>query len=305
MEHGTYERDRSVLAGIFHSESSAEQCVNALERLGFDDADIGVASSVESQQSSMSGDPQLRRKETVRDSGGSHLWSRIRSLFGHGEHYVEQQQLADSLSSVGIPAERAQELNDDLDEGDVLIVVRCRDAAQLQQAEACFRRFGGELTRVGDKGRRRVRATGSSAQPQQRRIELMGEMLRINKERVQTGEVNVRKEVRTEMQNVRVPVQKEEVVIEQRAVEPRAGSSREIGDNQEIRIPVSEERLNVEKQPYVVGEVEVGKRVRQEERNVQQQVRHEEVRVEKQGDVTLDDAREPRTRDRDKDKGAA
>ncbi len=45
-------------------------------------------------------------------------------------------------------------------------------------------------------------------------IQLKEERLRAEKQPVETGEVRVRKEVRTETQHIDVPVQREEVVIE-------------------------------------------------------------------------------------------
>src|SRR5579864_8218753 len=122
--------------------------------------------------------------------------------------------------------------------------------------------------------------------PADQRILLHGEILSIQKDRVQRGEVRLRKEVVTENQNVEVPVTREELVIERNPVEGReaeAGSF-ESGDK-EIRVPLTEEKVRVEKKPVVTEEVKVGKRQVQDNRNVSDSVRHEEVRVEKEGDV--------------------
>ncbi|HZU44685.1 MAG TPA: YsnF/AvaK domain-containing protein, partial [Terriglobales bacterium] len=122
--------------------------------------------------------------------------------------------------------------------------------------------------------------------PADQRILLHGEILSIQKDRVQRGEVRLRKEVVTENQNVEVPVTREELVIERNPVEGReaeAGSF-ESGDK-EIRVPLTEEKVRVEKKPVVTEEVKVGKRQVRDNRNVSDSVRHEEVRVEKEGDV--------------------
>ena len=56
---------------------------------------------------------------------------------------------------------------------------------------------------------------------------------------------------------------------------------------QEIRVPVSEERVQVEKRPVVREEVEVGKRKIEDAKQVSADVRHEELKVESEGDVDV------------------
>jgi uncharacterized protein (TIGR02271 family) len=67
-----------------------------------------------------------------------------------------------------------------------------------------------------------------------------------------------------------------------------AAKAGEIGSDKEIRVPLSEERARVEKQPIVSEEVRVGKRAVQKTERVSEDVRHEELRVDKQGDVEVD-----------------
>jgi uncharacterized protein DUF3160/uncharacterized protein DUF2382 len=63
------------------------------------------------------------------------------------------------------------------------------------------------------------------------------------------------------------------------------------GQDEEVRIPVREEKVNVSKDAVVTEEVKVGKRVVQDTEQVTGQVRKEEVKVEQKGDVDV------RTRD--------
>jgi len=120
-------------------------------------------------------------------------------------------------------------------------------------------------------------------------IQLLAEELRVRKERVQAGEVTVRKEVISEQQTVNVPVTHEEVVVERHAVNRPAGSAdfRE----EEVRVPVSEERVHAEKDVVTREEVSVGTRAVQETEHLSGTVRHEELRIEKEGDVTVRDNR--------------
>ena len=99
--------------------------------------------------------------------------------------------------------------------------------------------------------------------------------------------MRLRKEVVTEKQNIEVPLTREELVIER---VPASGEARtgEIGSDEEIRIPLSEERVRAEKQPVVTEEVRVGKRAVQNTEQVSDNLRHEELRVDKSGDVNVD-----------------
>jgi len=118
-------------------------------------------------------------------------------------------------------------------------------------------------------------------------IEVKEEVLHAEKRPVQTGAVNVRKEVHTETKTIEVPVQREEVVIERTPVHGRAASEATIREGEEIRIPVSEEQVDVSKRAVVTEEVKVGKRVVQDTEKVSGQVRKEEVHVEQTGDVNV------------------
>ncbi len=113
----------------------------------------------------------------------------------------------------------------------------------------------------------------------------------MHKERIRTGEVTVRKEIVTEQQNIQVPVTREELVIERHAVEgEQPAGSAQLGSEREIRIPLEEERVSIDKQPVVREEVEVGKRQVQEVRSVADDVRHEELRVDDQTKRGVQDA---------------
>ena len=119
------------------------------------------------------------------------------------------------------------------------------------------------------------------------RIEVREEELQAHKQPVETGEVRVRKEAVTEHRTMEVPVQREEVVIERQAPTGEPTAASDIGPGEEIRVPVSEEQVSVEKKPVVKEEVTVGKRTVQDTERVAGEVRKEEVRVEREGDVSV------------------
>jgi uncharacterized protein (TIGR02271 family) len=104
------------------------------------------------------------------------------------------------------------------------------------------------------------------------------------------GSVNVRKRVRTDRERLSVPKKREDVSVERVPVEEEsrreaaseAGGS-EVGiqeSDNEIRIPIIEEEIVVEKRPVVKEEIRIRKDVVQDEELVEEYVRKEEVDIE-------------------------
>lgn len=120
------------------------------------------------------------------------------------------------------------------------------------------------------------------------RLELRKEELDINKDRVQTGEVTLGKEVIEEQKSVDVPVTHEEVVIERRAIDNKpSDSSISSSADETIRIPVSEERVEVGKHTVVTGEVSAHKRDVEDTKKVEETLKREEARVDKDGNPAI------------------
>ena len=120
-----------------------------------------------------------------------------------------------------------------------------------------------------------------------RRLELREERLRPVTEQVEAGSVGLRKEVVTEQQTVEVPITREEVYVERRDVGERPASGAIGEDGETIEVPVREERARLEKETVVTGEVEIGKRAVQETEQVTGEVRREEARLVRNGDVDV------------------
>jgi uncharacterized protein (TIGR02271 family) len=109
------------------------------------------------------------------------------------------------------------------------------------------------------------------------------EELRIGKREVQAGEVVVGKHVETE--RVSTPVQRrvEHLRVERRPVNDATGSA-ELREG-EIRVPIMEEEVVVEKRPVVKEEIVVTREVATETEQVEADVRRE--RIEVSGDEEL------------------
>ncbi|QUW22912.1 YsnF/AvaK domain-containing protein [Sporosarcina sp. Marseille-Q4063] len=112
-------------------------------------------------------------------------------------------------------------------------------------------------------------------------LRLHEERLNVDKERVQTGEVNVGKHVVEEVQSVEVPVSREEVDIERNAVYDETAAGEVFDDGENIHIPVMEEQVEVTKRPVVNEEIVVSKREVQDTEMVSETVRREEADVDR------------------------
>jgi uncharacterized protein (TIGR02271 family) len=214
-----------------------------------------------------------------------------------------------SLAGTGIPSDRAAYLSRNLRAGGAIVTVRDTDrateaeqilssnngkvryedvagtdfedanyrAAEVAGFDATAAATGREVAETEYADRRPTDAKNSAVD----RVQLFGEVLRVHKERINRGEVRVRKDVVTENQTIEVPVTREELVLERVGVAPNTpATSANIGQGQEIRVPLSEDKVRVEKQPVVREEVVVGKREVADVARVGGDVRHEELRID-------------------------
>lgn len=117
-------------------------------------------------------------------------------------------------------------------------------------------------------------------------VRLHEERLDAHTQTVKAGEVSVRKEIVAEQRTLEVPVTREEVVIERHPVSGVEATN--FGQaTEEIRIPISEERVTVSKTPVVTEEISVGKRTVEGTQTVSDTVRREEARIEQTGNVRV------------------
>jgi uncharacterized protein (TIGR02271 family) len=230
------------------------------------------------------------------------------------EYDFEDRDFEGSLAGAGIPSDRAAYLTRNLRSGGAIVTVRDPDrAAEAEQilaanhgkvryedaGDAVATGYHGTEYRgtdvaaassidaadstgqeVTDTGYVDRRPDGSSTAAVDR-VQLFGEVLRVHKERISRGEARVRKDVVTESQTIEVPITREELVLERVAVPADTPApSANIGGGQEIRVPLSEDKVRVEKVPVVTEEVRIGKREVADVARVGDDVRREELRVD-------------------------
>jgi uncharacterized protein (TIGR02271 family) len=286
---------------FFKDRSDALAAIADLKDAGFTSDQIGLA---------MADDPSLTSSEPLRTDGvggpvdtnrasASHgktddrsAWDKIKDFFTGGhETYIGDEQAHESTYG-NISSERARYYNSGIAAGGAVLTVSA-PATRLTEAREILEDHEADVRTSGFEETSGANWSGSSAgaaeAASERRIQLRGEMLRAVKQKVEKGEIRLRKDIVTENQTISVPVTREEVIVEQVSAGEARPLSGTIGDEGEIRIPVSEERVSVVKEPVVTGEVRVQKRAVQDNQQVSDTVRHEEVRVEKQGSVDVNE----------------
>jgi uncharacterized protein (TIGR02271 family) len=142
--------------------------------------------------------------------------------------------------------------------------------------------------------------TAPTAQAEQR-MPLAEEQVEVGKHERDVGEVRIGKEVVEETQTFTVPVRKEQVRVERVPASEAAmsaSSGAAFNEDEELRIPIREEQLEIHKREVITGEVRAAKESHEEEERVTESVRREEPRVYGDADVRT----APGISDRDPDK---
>jgi uncharacterized protein (TIGR02271 family) len=248
--------NRSTVAGVFQDESKAHQAMADLQAAGFTTDQI--------------------RYSVHRGGAG----------------------IQGALTGFGFPQDEASYYNEEFLAGRTVVMVKTRDR-QREASELLMRNGAYEAgSRKGrtDKAASRsalasAAATVSPSDAEQK-LRLHEEQLSATKQQVQTGEVGLHKEVVTEEKSLNVPVSHEEVYIERHPVSGDAALNADrpfdLSQKEEvIRVPLSAEQVQVTKQPVVTEEITLGKRVSQENQQVTDTVRHEEVHIERSGNVNV------------------
>ena len=167
---------------------------------------------------------------------------------------------------------KVAEFDVDIKGGDHIYVPAAEARIDSSRGEVCLDRYAlGAYRTAGGADR-----TGTYADERLTRTE---EEVRVGKRAVEAGEVVVGKHVETEHKQVPVSLKREEIVIERRPVNREAGAT-DIRDDQ-IRVPLVEEEAVIEKRPVVKEELVVGKRVVEDQKKIDTDVRREEFDIDK------------------------
>jgi len=231
--------------------------------------------------------------------------------------------LVGGLIGLGIPEDEAREYETNVNEGNILVMVdsaagnrsriydifRANNATNsryydndttIPDTRAADTTTASSTTVNGAPGASATAATAANMDgvfdsgEDEQNLRLREERLDVSKNEVRTGEVEIRKEVVEEQKTINVPVNHEEVVIERRAINNEV-TNEPVGQSEQIRIPVSEEQVHVDKHNVVTGEVEVHKRTVQDTEQVQDTVKREEARINQTGQPIISGDQTTRT----------
>ena len=107
-------------------------------------------------------------------------------------------------------------------------------------------------------------------------IRLKEEVLHFSKKTINYGEVKCYKEVSTEEVTIKIPLVKEEMVIEKRVFDPE---HHEMNKTETIRIPISKEEYKIVKNKVVLADVDIYTRQLQDIQQIETTLQKEILKI--------------------------
>lgn len=275
----------SILVGVFKDRGMAEHAIEGLHNAGVSNNRISYSGPV--------------------SSGG--FFDELKSIFT-GEETSSPGEVVRDLKKMGVPTNEAEFYANEHKAGRLILAVKAN--GHVQEIANILRTNGGytyaQVAGHGQGTTTRARDIDQRVAADKERIEgnetrsvpVREEQLRVEKQPIQTGEAHIHKEVVSEQKTINVPVNREELVVEHRAIPGGQVSDTPIGQDETIRVPLSEEQVTVTKQPIVTGEVEIGKRVVQDQEQFTDTVKREEVYIEPSDEEVARRLREQKQADR-------
>ncbi len=108
------------------------------------------------------------------------------------------------------------------------------------------------------------------------------EKLNVGTERRSTGRARLRKHSYTTTETVEVPVEREELVVERESIDPNSPEARAGGRDDEASVTLHED-VAVADKTVDAEKVSLGKRTTQDTERVSEEVRHEDVEMDRDG----------------------
>jgi uncharacterized protein (TIGR02271 family) len=247
--------ENKMIIGVFQSEAELIAKINELTLNGYSEDDMYVITK------DHDGISMLRRRTDVEVQSASRSWNDRFKAFLTGEDPVRE-----NFRKIGLTDVESESYYREVENGGYLLYVD----QEYNDGYKDHNMTANDLT-------------------EEEKLRLHEERLSVNKKPVQTGEIRVEKEVVEENQVVDIPVEREEGFVERRHVDDNKNvhaeddvfekRSRPFKDDETIRIPIKEERVEVTKKPVVSEEIVVGKRKTQDTETVRETVRREEAHI--------------------------
>ncbi|KKK34425.1 hypothetical protein WQ57_23020 [Mesobacillus campisalis] len=271
------------VVGVFDNQEDLIEAIERYKKEGYSVQDFSIigdtpdlSPAFENRTGVVTEDVSNVNRENENKGG---FWQNLLNVFDGDDNLGgNSPSLSDRLVGVGLSEDAAREYEGDVRNGRIILLT---EGAVPQ---------GGVIAsdRERDSYADSVNAYDTAgidrgADTVEQSLELKEEQLDISKERVQAGEVEIHKEVVEDQETINVPVTREEVYVERRAVNEETADT-VTGDDETIRVPIMEEKVEVHKKPVVKEELVVGKREVQETEKVRENLKREEVNIESEAE---------------------
>ncbi|MGE6375649.1 YsnF/AvaK domain-containing protein [Peribacillus muralis] len=280
--------------GVYETNAEVIQAINALKAKGFEGDDITVVADKEETLDFMYHQRETDVHTITNVSSDESFMDKVARFFMPDE----TADLSTRLANAGLSNSDAAENVFDVENGKVLVLVE-EGKGHLGTAKDKFTTARPDTAGTSLDANTTTPHYNDTEKIDARTLKLREEQLSIDKERIQTGEVVINKEVNEQHKTINVPVEHEEVTVEHRSVTGReasleSGSS--IQDGETIRIPVVEEKLEVSKKPVVTDEIVIKKHAVQETEQVKDTLKKEEIQLDSTDDSIVNEKNETEKR---------
>ncbi|UOE54892.1 YsnF/AvaK domain-containing protein [Cytobacillus oceanisediminis] len=274
------------IIGVYNSQREVVNAIQELQNDGYPVQDLSIIAQTEHLDTSLE-DKTGVHTETfeTKDRDSSESAGFLNSLASwFDDDRMSSDSAGEKFRELGMSDDEARTYETYVNEGKIILYSdRIDTATGFTNAGTVEARV--DSTYTGGYSQQR-----NPAEEEEQSLKLREEQLDVSKERVQAGEVEIHKDVVEEQKAINVPVEHEEVYVERRKVDDPTGvNTSPISDEETIRIPITEERVEVSKKPVVTEEIVVGKREVQETQQVKENLKKEEVHLEGGCEYVTDD----------------
>ncbi|MDM5228610.1 YsnF/AvaK domain-containing protein [Cytobacillus sp. NJ13] len=283
------------IIGVYNSQREVVNAIQELQNDGYPVQDLSIIGQTEHLDTSLE-DKTGVQTETfeTKDRDSSESAGFLNSLASwFDDDRMTSDSAGEKFRELGMSDEEARKYETYINEGKIILY------SDRMVTSTGFTNGGTAESRADSTYTAGYDQLRNPAEEDEQSLKLREEQMDVSKERVQAGEVELHKDVVEEQKTVNVPVEHEEVYVERRKVDDSedAGAS-PIRDDETIRIPITEERVEVSKKPVVTEEIVVGKREVQETQQVKENLKKEEVHLEGGREYVTDDEDIDRTLNR-------
>jgi uncharacterized protein (TIGR02271 family) len=284
------------VVGVYDNQTELIEAIEEYKNNGYavqDFSIIGDTSELSSALESRTGVTTENLGTTDHDHKEGGFWQSLMTAFDADRNLGgNEPSITDRLVGLGLTDDAAREYEADVRNGRIILLAETT-ASGLNVEDT------GYVTDTSvnyntDRLATETDLTGTYAADRydtdEQTLRLREEQLDVSKERVQTGEVEVHKDVVEEQQRVNIPVSREEVYVERREVNEAASDmDGVIDDGDTIRVPIMEEKVEVTKRPVVTEELVIGKREVTDTEQVVETVKREEAHLQTDNETVVND----------------